>query len=156
MNARRPAVTVLALLLTAAGVAGCGGGAGGSDGGSEGGLSSSGTGDDGAGDSADDAELPDDLVVMDGTDVRVSSLDNTFRVENIQVAPGTSVTWTNDGRNEHDVLPVEGDAWGVEVEGFQPGASYEHTFTEPGVYHYYCSIHGTTTAGMVGTVVVAD
>jgi plastocyanin len=154
MNARRLAVTVLALLLTAVFVAGCG--SGGGDGGADGGLLSSGNGDDGAGDSADDAEPPDDLVVMDGTDVRVSSLDNTFRVENIQVVPGATVTWTNDGRNEHDVLPVEGDAWGVEVEGFQPGASYEHTFTEPGVYHYYCSIHGTTTAGMVGTVVVAD
>ena len=29
-------------------------------------------------------------------------------------------------------------------------------FTEPGVYDYYCSIHGTTTAGMVGSVTVAD
>ena len=34
--------------------------------------------------------------------------------------------------------------------------TYEHTFSEPGVYHYYCSIHGTTTAGMVGSVTVAD
>jgi plastocyanin len=93
---------------------------------------------------------------MDGADVQVSSIDNNFRAENIQVAPGTTITWTNDGRNQHDVLPVEGDAWGVEVEGFQPGDDYEHTFTEPGVYHYYCSIHGTTTAGMIGTVVVAE
>lgn len=151
MTPRRPAVALLALVFAAAGAAACGGG----DDGGDGGLSSSGNGDDSSGESTG-TELPDDLVVMDGTDVRVSSIDNNFRVENIQVAPGTTVTWTNDGRNEHDVLPVDGDAWGVEVEAFQPGDSYEHTFTEPGVYHYYCSIHGTTTAGMVGTVVVAD
>jgi plastocyanin len=95
-------------------------------------------------------------VVVDGTTAAVQSLDNTFRAPDIQVRPGTAVTWTNDGRNEHDVLPVEGDAWGVEVEEFQPGDSYQHTFTELGVYDYYCSIHGTTTAGMVGTVVVAE
>ena len=102
------------------------------------------------------AEVPDDVVVMEGTDVRVESLDNTFRPPNIQVEPGTTVTWTNDGRNEHDVLPVEGDAWGVEIADFQPGDEYQHTFDEPGVYDYFCSIHGTTTAGMIGTVVVDE
>jgi plastocyanin len=102
----------------------------------------------------DPAEVPDDVVVMEGTAVTVPTLDNIFRPEAIQVAPGTTVTWRNDGRNEHDVLPVEGDEWGIEVEGFQPGDTYSHTFDEPGVYEYYCSIHGTTTAGMIGTLVV--
>jgi plastocyanin len=152
MTPRRPATALLALVLAATGAAACGGG---DDDAAGGGLAGASTGADDGG-AGDDGGLPDDLVVMDGTAVRVSSLDNTFRVENIQVAPGTTVTWTNDGRNQHDVLPVEGDAWGVEVGAFEPGDSYEHTFTESGVYRYYCSIHGTTTAGMIGTVVVAD
>jgi plastocyanin len=151
MPARRPALALLALLLAAGGVAACGGdddaGAGEAGGdGNGGGMASDG----------DAPEAPDDAVVIDGTTAAVQSLDNTFRAPDIQVKPGTTVTWTNDGRNEHDVLPVEGDAWGVEVEGFQPGDAYEHTFTEPGVYDYYCSIHGTTTAGMVGSVTVAE
>jgi plastocyanin len=155
MTRRRVAVAALTVLLAAGGAAACGGGDdesadGGSDGG--GGLSSDGGGDDGGG----DAEVPDDLVVLEGTEVAVQSLDNTFRAQNIQVQSGATVTWTNDGRNEHDVLPIEGDAWGVEVEGFQPGDAYAYTFEEPGVYDYYCSIHGTTTAGMIGTVVVED
>jgi plastocyanin len=29
-------------------------------------------------------------------------------------------------------------------------------FTEPGEYPYHCTIHGTTTVGMIGTVVVTD
>ncbi|HEX6568668.1 MAG TPA: plastocyanin/azurin family copper-binding protein [Acidimicrobiales bacterium] len=139
MIRRRVALAALAVLLAAGGAA-CGG------------DDDSAAGDDGG--SGDDA--PGDVVVLDGSEVEVQSLDNTFRPQAIQVAPGTSVTWTNDGRNEHDVLPVEGDDWGVEVEEFQPGATYEHTFDRPGTYDYYCSIHGTTTAGMIGTVVVAD
>ena len=150
MLGRRVTPAMLALLLAGVGaLAACGDGSESGSGGASGdggGLASDG----------DDPEAPDDAVVIDGDAVTVQSLDNTFRVADVQVQPGTTVTWTNDGRNEHDVLPVEGDAWGVEVEAFQPGDVYEHTFTEPGVYDYYCSIHGTTTAGMVGSVTVAD
>lgn len=100
----------------------------------------------------DDAEVAVELV--EGVEVAVSAIDNTFRPETIEVAAGTEVVWTNDGRNDHNVLPVEGDDWGVEVDGFAPGDEYRHRFTEPGTYPYYCSLHGTTTKGMVGTVVV--
>jgi plastocyanin len=92
--------------------------------------------------------------LVEGVEVRVSSIDNTFRPETLEVAAGTEVRWTNDGRNEHNVLPVEGDEWGVAVESFEPGDEYVHRFTEPGTYAYYCSLHGTTTQGMVGTIEV--
>ncbi|HEX6422081.1 MAG TPA: plastocyanin/azurin family copper-binding protein [Acidimicrobiales bacterium] len=149
MRRRRAALATLALLLAVGAAAGCGGDDG-DDG--DGGLAS---GDADAGGGVP-AGAPDDVVVLDGSDVDVQALDNTFRAQNVQVRPGTSVTWTNVGRNEHDVLPAEGDAWGVEVDDFQPGDVYSHTFDDPGVYHYYCSIHGTTTAGMIGAVVVED
>ena len=145
MPRRGLAVSALALvLLLVVGAAGaCGG-----DGDDDGGLAGEGD------ESSSGPEVPDDLVIMEGTEVEVEALDNTFRAQDIQISPGATVTWTNEGRNDHDVLPVEGDDWGVEVEGFAPGDVYEHTFEAPGVYSYYCSIHGTTTAGMVGTVVV--
>jgi plastocyanin len=142
MHRRLP--LALAGLLLAAGAA-CGGGDGGGGGGG-GGLASDG---DGPG-------VPEDLEVVEGTEATVTALDNTFRAEGIEVKPGTTVTWENKGRNEHDVLPAEGGGWGVEVEGFGPGATYSNTFDEPGVYRYYCSIHGTADEGMIGTVVVAD
>jgi plastocyanin len=155
MHRRHVAHAALAVLVAVGGATACGGdgdaAAAVDEAGGGGGLSSS--GDDG---SAPHGEVPDDLVVMDGAEVAVTSLDNTFRAENIQVAPGATVVWTNKGRNDHDVLPVEGDDWGAEVDDFKPGDVYEHTFDGPGVYSYYCSIHGTTTAGMVGTVVVAE
>jgi plastocyanin len=146
---------VLAALVVTGTLAACGGGDGGGGGGAGAGLSGSGTGSDG---DADGGDLPavDGAVVMEGDEVAVTSLDNTFRAPAIEVRPGTTVVWTNKGRNEHDVLPAGGDGWGVEVEDFQPGDVYRHTFDEPGTYHYYCSIHGTTTEGMVGAVVVAE
>ncbi|MGV3758332.1 MAG: cupredoxin domain-containing protein [Actinomycetota bacterium] len=100
----------------------------------------------------DDEEAEVELV--EGVEVEVSAIDNTFRPGEIEVAAGTEVLWTNDGRNDHNVLPVEGDDWGVEAEAFAPDDEYRHRFTEPGTYAYYCSLHGTTTKGMVGTVVV--
>lgn len=84
----------------------------------------------------------------------MQSIDNTFRPDRIEVASGTTVVWTNFGRTEHDILPTEGDEWGVQPKDFPPGATYRHVFTEPGEVPYYCSIHGTMRAGMVGTIVV--
>jgi plastocyanin len=106
----------------------------------------SGCGDDGGG--------PVELV--EGVMLEIDSLDNTFRPGEVEIVAGTEVRWTNTGRNDHNVLPVEGDDWGAEVDDFAPGDTYAHRFTEPGTYPYYCSLHGTTTRGMVGTVVVTD
>lgn len=93
-------------------------------------------------------------VAPTGVVVPVIALDNSFRPEVVEVAVGDEVRWENRGINEHDVLRVDGNGWGVEIDGFQPGDAYSHVFTEPGNYRYYCSIHGNEDVGMVGTVVV--
>jgi plastocyanin len=98
----------------------------------------------------------DSIELVDGVEVPVDAIDNSFRPEQITVAPGTEVVWTNRGRSDHDILPVEGDAFGVEAAQFGPDATYRYRFTEPGEYAYYCSLHGTKTRGMVGKVVVGD
>ena len=64
------------------------------------------------------------------------------------------MVWTNLGRNDHNVKPVDGGDFGVDTSAFDPGASYAATFSTPGTYHYYCTIHGTTDRGMIGTVQV--
>jgi plastocyanin len=141
---KRTLASLLSLALVAGSFAACGG-------------DDSAAGDTGlstSGGSSDDS-VPEDVVVIDKDPAEVTALDNSFRPENIQVPAGTEVVWTNKGRNEHNVLHVDGDDWGVEVDDFQPGASYAHTFDEAGVYRYYCSIHGTTDAGMIGTIVVS-
>ncbi|CAN5624627.1 hypothetical protein BH23ACT3_BH23ACT3_02830 [soil metagenome] len=93
-------------------------------------------------------------VAPNGQSVRVQSLDNTFRPDTVEITAGTEVVFTNDGRNDHDVIASDGAAWGVVAEMFAPGNEYRHVFTLPGEYPYYCSIHGTADFGMIGTIVV--
>jgi plastocyanin len=114
------------------------------------------TGDGGGGGGGGDGDELENVVAIDGETADVEVLDNTFNDENIQVAPGTKVVWTNDGRQDHDIIPVDGDVgdWGVEPEDFASGDVYEHTFDEPGTYRYFCSLHGSEDAGMIGAVVV--
>lgn len=89
-----------------------------------------------------------------GVVISVAALDNTFRPEIVEIRVGDEVLWENRGINDHNVLYADGDDWGVEVQGFGPGAEYAHVFDEPGEYRYFCSIHGTDTIGMIGTIIV--
>jgi plastocyanin len=149
---------VLAPLLVAAALALSVGACGGDDDGDGLASASETTADaagEGSGGSSDpDVTMPDEVLPVTGDPAEVTALDNSFDAVGISVPAGTTVRWTNRGRQDHDVIPVEGDAWGAEVEQFHPGDTYEHTFAEPGTYNYYCTIHGTAARGMVGVVVV--
>jgi plastocyanin len=92
-------------------------------------------------------------VPANGEVVEVLTLDNNFRPEDLEIAAGTAVRWENGGRNDHNIVPVDDTQdWGVDIADFAPGDVYEHVFTTPGTYAYYCTLHGTAEAGMVGTV----
>jgi plastocyanin len=84
--------------------------------------------------------------------VTVQAIDNTFRPDRVEVAVGTEVVWVNRGRNDHDLLSDFG--FGVDAANFGPGDEYRYVFTEAGEFPYHCTIHGTHTVGMVGTIVV--
>ena len=92
-----------------------------------------------------------------GQQVTLVALDNNFLPEETTIVAGTKVVFTNNGRNPHNVVP-EGDptakTWGVLEADFQPKDSYSRVFDTPGTYVYYCTIHGTAKAGMVGSIVV--
>jgi plastocyanin len=151
----RRLLVALCVLVAAGGLA-CGDDAGGGDDGGGAGLSSGGSGEDARGEGGRGHDELEDVVVVTGPEATVEARDNTFDAENIQVAPGTRVVWTNNGRQDHDIVPAEGNGWGVAPEHFAPDAVYEHTFDEPGTYRYYCSLHGTAEAGMTGAVVVEE
>ena len=111
-------------------------------------------GDEDPGGSGGDA-APPDATLLEGEAVTISAIDNSFVPEAAQVAAGTEVTFANDGRNSHNVIPEDEDAeWRVDTDDFQPGDTASFTFDEPGVYRYFCSIHGTIDAGMPGVLVV--
>ena len=102
---------------------------------------------------------PDESFPANGVVASVLSLDNNFYPLSLSVAAGTEVVFENNGRNDHDVVPV-GDpetlTWGVQAEEFAPKGTYSHVFGLPGTYAYYCTIHGTADAGMVGTIIVTE
>ena len=85
--------------------------------------------------------------------VAVDAVDNTFKAEYVEVSAGTAVTFRNDGRNDHNVIPTTTDGFAaIQADQFEPGTEQTVTFTDPGDYPYYCSLHGTTTKGMVGAI----
>lgn len=87
----------------------------------------------------------------------VTAKDNSFTLEELRVEPGTTVRWVNEGRTEHDIRPVDRyAAFGIDRSDFGPGDTYEFVFDEPGTYAYFCTLHGTQTAGMIGKIVVGD
>jgi plastocyanin len=98
----------------------------------------------------------DDVELVEGVTENVDALDNSFAPEEITVQAGTEIVFTNRGRNDHNVIPADPDEdWEIPVEDFKPGSEGRPVrFTEPGTYDYYCSIHGTATAGMTGSITV--
>jgi plastocyanin len=87
------------------------------------------------------------------TAVQVDAVDNTFKAEYLEVSAGTAVTFRNDGRNDHNVIPTTTDGFAaIQADQFEPGTEQTVTFAEPGDYPYYCSLHGTKTKGMIGAI----
>ena len=91
----------------------------------------------------------------------VKVVDDEFSPKVIRVEPGTTVIWESGGANNHNVIASDGSWQAISSDYFEygiitKGDQYEHTFTEPGIYEYYCPFHGTNDKGMVGTVIVGD
>jgi plastocyanin len=81
-------------------------------------------------------------------EMTVSIQDFFFEPDQLTVAPGTTVTWVNDGQTPHTSTADDG-TW--DSGTLQPGESFSFTFDEPGTYSYLCEIHPE----MTGTVNVS-
>jgi plastocyanin len=78
--------------------------------------------------------------------------DNVFIPASISIAPGDTVTWTNNGRSPHNVT------WGDKSRtsgAVDPGKTYSVTFSSAQTVYYYCSFHSSGTGkGMSGVIKV--
>ena len=90
-----------------------------------------------------------------GTDyISIAAGDDYFDAELMRVPVGTTVEWTNVGRDPHTVTADDGS---FDSGRMVAGAEYRHTFDRAGVYRYYCVYHGAPGGiGMAGIVVVGD
>lgn len=90
------------------------------------------------------------LVTPDPDDALEITLSGTsFSNADVTIAPGTKVRWINQDGMLHTVTPDGHTAWTSASLGSQ-GATFEHTFTTPGTYAYYCQPH--QSAGMTGVI----
>jgi plastocyanin len=63
------------------------------------------------------------------------------------VAAGTTVTWTNNDDVPHTV--VSDDKTTFKSRALDTGEKFSYTFTKPGKYAYFCSVHPKMTAEVV-------
>ena len=77
---------------------------------------------------------------------KVSIANFAFAPAEITIAPGESVTWTNDDGAPHG-LEFHDGAPGTDL--LLPGASFSRRFDQPGTYDYNCSVHPYMTGRVV-------
>ena len=74
-------------------------------------------------------------------------IDNfNFAPPTLVVAPGTTVTWTNADDSPHTVREKDGN---FKSAALDTDDTFTQTFTVPGEYQYFCSIHPYMTAKIV-------
>ena len=72
---------------------------------------------------------------------------HAFAPAALTIAVGTTVTWKNADDTPHTVTDRNG---GFRSAALDTGDSFSHSFTTPGDYAYFCSLHPF----MVGEIVV--
>ncbi|HWP38448.1 MAG TPA: cupredoxin domain-containing protein [Gemmatimonadales bacterium] len=91
-----------------------------------------------------DSNAPDNITVQ--------VKDNSFDPMTATVGTGATVTWNWAGANQHNVTWV--NTSGTSNSPTQATGTFTRTFSNTGTYDYYCTLHGTATTGMRGSVVV--
>ena len=71
----------------------------------------------------------------------------TFGPAALTVKPGTTVTWLNGDDISHTVVADDKKTFRSKV--LDSGDSFSFTFTAPGTYAYFCSIHPHMTGKVI-------
>jgi LPXTG-motif cell wall-anchored protein len=82
-------------------------------------------------------------------EMTVSIQDFFFDPDQLTVAPGTTVTWVNEGEAPHTVTSTDGKE--LDSATLQPGDTYSFAFKEDDAgetYAYQCTIHQEMTASV--------
>jgi len=71
----------------------------------------------------------------------------SFVPNQITIAKGTTVTWTNNDSAQHQIAADDGS---FNSAALSQGQSFQQTFSQEGAYSYHCAIHPS----MKGTITV--
>jgi plastocyanin len=79
-----------------------------------------------------------DSVSAEGTTISARMEDFSFQPAQLEVRPGTTVVWTNQGQVIHTVTAEDRSFDSGEIDA---GARASITFSRPGTYAYHCTPH---------------
>jgi plastocyanin len=97
-------------------------------------------------------EAPPDTAAP--TTINLDMIDFSYSVLDLEVPAGSTVIWTNTGNPRHSATADDG-SWDTGL--FSSGEQASITFDTPGVYTYYCTLHGSPGGiGMSAVITVTD
>lgn len=79
-----------------------------------------------------------------GTEVLIE--DFVYKPEALRAEAGTPVVFTNKDTFAHTVTAKDKS---YDSGNMDEGATFEHTYDEPGTYEYFCAIHNSMTGSVV-------
>ena len=86
--------------------------------------------------------------------VTIDARDDVFTPQYTRIRAGTAVIFKNAGRNQHNVISADGSFRDIETDAFAPSTKVRVVFATVGTHDFYCSLHGSATAGMRGSLLV--
>jgi len=90
------------------------------------------------------APHPSPLQSPDQAPSAMVKIDNfSFGPGNLTISTGTTVTWTNNDDVPHTVVS---DDKVFKSKALDTDDKFSYTFTKPGTYNYFCSVHPKMTA----------
>jgi plastocyanin len=92
----------------------------------------------------DDGDATEAPTAAAGGDA-VAITDFNYDPDELEVAAGTTVTFTNEDGFAHTVTAKDKS---FDSGNLDEGATFEHTFEEPGTYAYLCAIHNSMTGSV--------
>jgi plastocyanin len=91
-------------------------------------------------------------VAASAADIKVGIDNFTFNPQVVTVKAGDTVVWTNRDDIPHTVA----DPGKFKSKALDTGDTYSFTFTTPGSYSYFCSLHPHMTGRIVVEAATGD
>ena len=77
---------------------------------------------------------------------RIEITKHKFSRPMLTVPAGTTVTWLNRDEDLHTVVST---TLAFKSAGLETDEAYSYTFTKPGVYEYFCTLHPLMTGKVI-------
>jgi plastocyanin len=91
-------------------------------------------------------QMAQPVAVAAQTGPRIEITKHNFSRPTLTVPAGTTVTWLNRDEDLHTVVST---TLAFKSAGLETDEAYSYTFTKPGVYEYFCTLHPLMTGKVI-------